>query len=234
LNAVRIQGVIPPGVSLNAALTMLEQEAAKILPKGFTVDYAGESRQLRTEGRKFLGTFVLSFILIYLVLAAQFESFRDPFIILAGSVPLALAGALMFPFLGATSLNIYSQIGLITLVGLVAKNGILIVEFANKLQEQGREKLKAVIEAASTRLRPILMTTAATVMGHLPLVFATGPGAGARNSIGITLVSGMIIGSVFTLFFVPAIYVLVAKTHKKIDEVEGAEERGPELVEVAV
>jgi multidrug efflux pump len=140
----------------------------------------------------------------------------------------------MFPFLGATSLNIYSQIGLITLVGLVAKNGILIVEFANKLQEQGREKLKAVIEAASTRLRPILMTTAATVMGHLPLVFATGPGAGARNSIGITLVSGMIIGSVFTLFFVPAIYVLVAKTHKKIDEVEGAEERGPELVEVAV
>jgi multidrug efflux pump len=234
LNAVRIQGVIPPGVSLNAALTMLEQEAAKILPKGFTVDYAGESRQLRTEGRKFLGTFVLSFILIYLVLAAQFESFRDPFIILAGSVPLALAGALMFPFLGATSLNIYSQIGLITLVGLVAKNGILIVEFANKLQEQGREKLKAVIEAASTRLRPILMTTAATVMGHLPLVFASGPGAGARNSIGITLVSGMIIGSVFTLFFVPAIYVLVAKTHKKIDEVEGAEERGPELVEVAV
>jgi multidrug efflux pump len=234
LNAVRIQGVIPPGVSLDTALKMLEAEAAKILPKGFTVDYAGESRQLRTEGRKFLGTFVLSFILIYLVLAAQFESFRDPFIILAGSVPLALAGALMFPFLGATSLNIYSQIGLITLVGLVAKNGILIVEFANKLQEQGREKLKAVIEAATTRLRPILMTTAATVMGHLPLVFASGPGAGARNSIGITLVSGMIIGSVFTLFFVPAIYVLVARTHKKIGEVEGTEERGPELVEVAV
>jgi multidrug efflux pump len=234
LNAVRIQGVIPPGVSLDTALKMLEAEAAKILPKGFTVDYAGESRQLRTEGRKFLGTFVLSFILIYLVLAAQFESFRDPFIILAGSVPLALAGALMFPFLGFTSLNIYSQIGLITLVGLVAKNGILIVEFANKLQEQGREKLKAVIEAASTRLRPILMTTAATVMGHLPLVFASGPGAGARNSIGITLVSGMIIGSVFTLFFVPAIYVLVARTHKKIGEVEGTEERGPELVEVAV
>jgi multidrug efflux pump len=235
LNAVRIQGVIPPGVSLNAALTMLENEAKKVLPKGFTIDYAGESRQLRTEGRKFLGTFLLSGILIYLVLAAQFESFRDPFIILAGSVPLALSGALLFPFLGATTLNIYSQIGLITLVGLVAKNGILIVEFANNLQERGREKLKAVIEAASTRLRPILMTTAATVMGHLPLVFASGPGAGARNSIGITLVSGMIIGSVFTLFFVPAIYVLVARTHKKAESAEeSAKETGPELVEVAV
>jgi len=233
LNAVRIQGVIPPGVSLNAALNVLETEAAKILPKGFTVDYAGESRQLRTEGRKFLGTFLLSGILIYLVLAAQFESFRDPFIILAGSVPLALSGALLFPFLGATTLNIYSQIGLITLVGLVAKNGILIVEFANKLQEQGRDKLHAVIEAATTRLRPILMTTAATVMGHMPLVFARGPGAGARNSIGITLVSGMIIGSVFTLFFVPAIYMLVARTHRKVESAEEGSE-APELVEVAV
>jgi multidrug efflux pump len=235
LNAVRIQGVISPGVSLDAALTMLEDEAKKILPKGFTIDYAGESRQLRTEGSKFLGTFLLSGILIYLVLAAQFESFRDPFIILAGSVPLALSGALMFPFLGATTLNIYSQIGLITLVGLVAKNGILIVEFANSLQEQGRDKLSAVIEAASTRLRPILMTTAATVMGHLPLVFASGPGAGARNSIGITLVSGMIIGSVFTLFFVPAIYVLVARTRRKVASAEeNPEESAPELVEVAV
>src|SRR3989475_10993415 len=224
LNAVRIQGVIPPGVSLNTALTMLENEAKKVLPKGFTIDYAGESRQLRTEGKKFLGTFLLSGILIYLVLAAQFESFRDPFIILAGSVPLALSGALLFPFLGATTLNIYSQIGLITLVGLVAKNGILIVEFANNLQEQGREKLKAVIEAASTRLRPILMTTAATVMGHLPLVFASGPGAGARNSIGIMLVTGMIIGTCFTLFVVPSIYVLVARTHKRagFDEAEAA------------
>ena len=235
LNAVRIQGVIPPGVSLNTALTLLETEAARILPKGFTLDYAGESRQLRKEGGKFLGTFLLSAILIYLVLAAQFESFRDPFIILAGSVPLALSGALLFPFLGATTLNIYSQIGLITLVGLVAKNGILIVEFANNLQEQGRDKLHAVIEAASTRLRPILMTTAATVMGHMPLVFAKGPGAGARNSIGITLVSGMIIGSVFTLFFVPAIYVLVARKRTKAETFEeNGEKAAPELVEVAV
>jgi multidrug efflux pump len=212
LNAVRIQGVIPPGVPLDKALRMLEDEAKAILPQGFTVDYAGESRQLRVEGSKFLGTFLLSGILIYLVLAAQFESFRDPFIILAGSVPLAISGALLFSFLGLTTLNIYSQVGLITLVGLVSKNGILIVEFANELQERGAAKLTAIIEAAGTRLRPILMTTAATVIGHFPLVLAKGPGAGARNSIGIMLVSGMIIGTAFTLFVVPSIYMLVAKT----------------------
>jgi multidrug efflux pump len=220
LNAVTIQGAIPPNVSLDAALTFLETEAKKLLPQGFGVDYAGESRQLRTEGGKFLGLFTLSAILIYLVLAAQFESFRDPFIILFGSVPLAISGALMFSFLGFTSLNIYSQVGLITLVGLVSKNGILIVEFANHLQERGRDKLQAVIEAAGTRLRPILMTTAATVMGHLPLVFAKGPGAGARNSIGIMLVSGMIIGTGFTLFVVPAIYVLVARRHAAESAIE--------------
>jgi multidrug efflux pump len=231
LNAVRIQGVIPQGVSLDKALKMLESEAAAILPKGFTVDYAGESRQLRTEGGKFLFTFMLSGILIYLVLAAQFESFRDPFIILAGSVPLAVSGALLFSFLGLTTLNIYSQVGLITLVGLIAKNGILIVEFANKTQEKGVDKLHAVIEAAQTRLRPILMTTAATVMGHLPLVFAKGPGAGARNSIGIMLVTGMIIGTVFTLFVVPSIYVLVAKTHKAT---KGAETAGVEPEEAGL
>ncbi len=218
LNAVRIQGVIPPPVPLDKALTFLEDQA-KQLPQGFTVDYAGESRQLRVEGSKFLGTFLLSGVLIYLVLAAQFESFRDPFIILAGSVPLAISGALMFSFLGFTTLNIYSQVGLITLVGLVSKNGILIVQFANHLQEQGRDKLHAVTEAASIRLRPILMTTAATVFGHLPLVFATGPGAGARNSIGIMLVSGMIIGTCFTLFVVPSIYMLVAKRHERLESI---------------
>jgi len=220
LNAVRVQGVIPPSVPLDKALTYLENQAHNILPQGFTVDYAGESRQLRVEGSKFLGTFFLSVVLIYLVLAAQFESFRDPFVILAGSVPLALSGALMFSFLGLTTLNIYSQVGLITLVGLIAKNGILIVEFANHLQEIGRSKLDAIIEAAGTRLRPILMTTAATVFGHLPLVFATGPGAGARNSIGIMLVSGMIIGTAFTLFVVPSIYMLVARTHAPISIME--------------
>jgi len=235
LNAVRIQGVIPPPVPLDQALRFLEDEAKKILPQGFTVDYAGESRQLRVEGSKFLGTFLLSAVLIYLVLAAQFESFRDPFIVLAGSVPLAISGALMFSFLGFTSLNIYSQVGLITLVGLVSKNGILIVEFANHLQEQGRDKLAAVIEAAQTRLRPILMTTAATVVGHFPLVLAKGPGAGARNSIGIMLVSGMIIGTVFTLFVVPSIYMLVARKHValSIEQREGSGEI-PELAGAAV
>jgi multidrug efflux pump len=212
LNAVRIQGVIPPPVPLDQALGFLENEARNMLPQGFTIDYAGESRQLRTEGGRFLGVFLLSAILIYLVLAAQFESFRDPFIVLAGSVPLAVSGALLFSFLGQTTLNIYSQVGLITLVGLVSKNGILIVQFANHLQETGLDKLRAVSEAASTRLRPILMTTAATVVGHFPLVLATGPGAGARNSIGIMLVSGMVIGTVFTLFVVPSIYMLVART----------------------
>jgi multidrug efflux pump len=211
LNAVRVQGVVPPPVPLDQALTFLENEASALLPQGFTIDYAGESRQLRTEGGKFLGTFLLSAILIYLVLSAQFESFRDPFIILAGSVPLAVSGALLFSFLGLTTLNIYSQVGLITLVGLVSKNGILIVEFANHLQERGKDKLDAIIEAAGTRLRPILMTTAATVVGHFPLVIATGPGAGARNSIGIMLVSGMIIGTSFTLFVVPSIYMLIAR-----------------------
>ncbi len=233
LNAVRIQGVIPPHISLDRALSFVEGEARAILPKGFSIDYAGESRQLRTEGSRFLGTFLLSAILIYLVLAAQFESFRDPFIILAGSVPLAISGALLFSFLGLTTLNIYSQVGLITLVGLVSKNGILIVEFANHLQETGRDKIRAVVEAASTRLRPILMTTAATVVGHFPLILATGPGAGARNSIGIMLVSGMIIGTVFTLFVVPSIYVLVARTHRAAEaEEEEIEPVLPELEEM--
>jgi multidrug efflux pump len=232
LNAVRLQGVT--FLPLDQALGFLETEARKILPAGYKLDYAGESRQLRTEGGRFLGVFLLSAILIFLVLAAQFESFRDPFVILAGSAPLALSGSLMFMFLGFTSLNIYSQVGLITLIGLIAKNGILIVEFANHLQQTGLDKVRAVIEAATTRLRPILMTTAATVFGHLPLVFARGPGAGARNSIGIALVSGMIIGTAFTLFVVPAIYTLVAKVHRREDEVyeadlRAADEATPDL-----
>src|SRR2546423_810390 len=233
LNAVTIQGVIPPNVPLDKALRFLEDEAKTILPQGFTVDYAGESRQLRVEGSKFLGTFLLSAILIYLVLAAQFESFRDPFIILVGSVPLAISGALMFSFLGLTTLNIYSEVGLITLVGLIAKNGILIVEFANHLQETGLSKIEAITEAAATRLRPILMTTAATVFGHLPLVFASGPGAGARNSIGIMLVSGMIIGTAFTLFVVPSIYMLGAKRHGALEELQEPEAL-PEVAGMAV
>jgi len=203
------------GATTDDALKVLEQEAAKILPKGYTIDYTGESRQLRKEGDSFLTTLALAAILIYLVLAAQFESFRDPLIILMGSVPLGLTGALAVTFLGKTTINAYSYVGLVTLVGLVCKNGILIVEFANKLQEAGQEKFHAIIEAAATRLRPILMTSVATVAGHTPLILAQGPGAGARNSIGWVLVTGMIIGTCLTLFVLPAVYMLIAKDHTK-------------------
>lgn len=222
LNAVKLSGVaIRP---LDQALRFLEDEAAKIMPPGFVVDYTGESRQLRAEGSKFLPSLILALLLIFLVLAAQFNSFRDPFIILVGSVPLALFGALLFTFLKmpspnvpfwtdgwTTTLNIYSQVGLVTLVGLIAKNGILIVEFANRRQLEGLSKLEAVRDAARVRLRPVLMTTIATVVGHFPLVLVTGAGAAARNSIGLVLVGGMAIGTLFTLFIVPALYMLMAR-----------------------
>jgi multidrug efflux pump len=226
LNAVTISGL--SGLPIDQALRMLEDEAAKILPKGYTIDYTGESRQLRVEGDKFLPAFGLAVVLIFLVLAAQFNSFRDPLIILLGSVPLAMFGALIFTFLKmpgqgtpfftesfTTTMNIYSQVGLVTLVGLIAKNAILIVEFANKLQQQGYDKITAISEASRIRLRPVLMTTIATVAGHLPLVFVTGAGAKARNSIGLVLVGGMTIGTIFTLFIVPSLYVLIAKTHNE-------------------
>ena len=218
LNSAKIQGAIPPGVTIDSALKVLETEAAKILPTGYNTDYAGESRQLRKEQSSMTSTIFLSIILIYLVLAAQFESFRDPLIVLLGSVPLALAGSLIFVFLDFTSLNIYSQVGLVTLIGLIAKNGILIVEFANVLRENGVDKFEAVVESASTRFRPILMTTTATVVGHFPLILASGAGAGSRNSIGIVLVSGMIIGTLFTLFFVPSIYTFIVKDIKLDDK----------------
>ncbi|WKZ57771.1 MAG: efflux RND transporter permease subunit [Bdellovibrionota bacterium] len=231
LNAAKIQGAPRPGASIDQALSFLEAEAARILPPGFFVDYAGESRQLRTEGNALLGTLAMAFVVIFLVLAAQFESFRDPFIILCGSVPLALAGALLFPFLDLTSINIYSQVGLITLVGLVSKNGILIVEFANQLQEKGHDKLTAIQEAAVTRFRPVLMTSVATVVGHFPLILASGAGAGARNSIGTVLVGGMTIGTVFTLFVVPSIYMLLARDYS--DSKEEATKSIPTIQAVA-
>ncbi len=226
LNAVKISGVaVRP---LDEALSFLEGEAGKILPKGYVLDYTGESRQLRTEGNKFIQAFGLAVILIFLVLSAQFNSFRDPFIILAGSVPLAMFGAMIFTFLKipdpnvpfwtngwTTTMNIYSQVGLVTLVGLVAKNGILIVEFSNKLQEKGHTKREAVYEAAMTRLRPILMTTGATIAGHFPLILVTGAGAAARNSIGLVLVGGMALGTLFTLFIIPSIYMLIAKDQSR-------------------
>jgi len=232
LNAVTISGVAMR--PLDQALKFLEEEAAKILPKGYVIDYTGESRQLRTEGNKFLPAFGLAVVMIFLVLAAQFNSFRDPFVILAGSVPLALFGALIFTFLKipdpntpfwtngwTTTMNIYSQVGLVTLVGLVSKNGILIVEFANQLQRQGRAKIDAVREAAMTRLRPILMTSGATIAGHFPLVLVSGAGAEARNSIGLVLVGGMAVGTFFTLFVIPSIYMLVARERARGGEGDG-------------
>jgi multidrug efflux pump len=224
LNSVALSGV--PTQSLDTVLKFLEDEAHKILPKGYVLDYTGESRQLRTEGSKFLAAFMLAVVLIFLVLAAQFNSFRDPFIILLGSVPLAMFGALLFTFLKmpfgqfftegwTTTLNIYSQVGLVTLVGLVSKNGILIVQFANELQRQGSTKLAAVAQAARIRLRPIMMTSVATVAGHFPLTLVTGAGAAARNSIGLVLVGGMTIGTIFTLFIVPSLYMLIAKEHRE-------------------
>jgi multidrug efflux pump len=228
LNAVKISGVATRG--LEQGLRVLEDKARAILPQGYRFDYTGESRQLRQEGGKFLPAMGLALLLIFLVLAAQFNSFRDPFVILAGSVPLAMFGALIFTFLKfsgppgmsfaltegwTTTLNIYSQVGLVTLVGLVAKNGILIVEFANVQQEKGLSKIDAVREAARTRLRPILMTTVATVAGHFPLTLVTGAGAVARNSIGVVLVGGMAIGTLFTLLVIPSLYVLIAKDHSK-------------------
>ena len=224
LNAVKLQGMSM--LPLDQALKLLEDEAAKMLPKGYTIGYTGESRQLRVEGSKFLPMLLLSGVLIFLVLAAQFNSFRDPFIIILGSVPLALFGALVFCFLKmpgqgtpfftngwTTTLNIYSQVGLVTLVGLVSKNGILIVQFANELQRTGMSKLQAVREAALVRLRPVLMTSVATVAGHFPLTLVTGAGAAARNSIGIVVVAGMALGTVFTLLVIPSIYMLLAKQH---------------------
>jgi multidrug efflux pump len=228
LNAVKISGVAPR--SLDEGLKVLETTAERLLPPGSRFDYTGESRQLRHEGGKFLPAMGLAILLIFLVLSAQFNSFRDPIVVLAGSVPLAMFGAMLFTFLKfsgppgmkfaltegwTTTLNIYSQVGLVTLVGLIAKNGILVVQFANLEQARGLSKVAAVQAAAETRLRPILMTTIATVAGHFPLTLVTGAGAAARNSIGIVLVGGMAIGTIFTLFVVPSVYVLVAKDHRK-------------------
>jgi multidrug efflux pump len=212
-NAVRVFGGVKPGVTKEEGLRVLENAAAGAAGPAVTLDYAGESRQIRREAGTLPLTLAFAVVLIYLVLAAQFQSFRDPLIVLLGSVPLAISGALVFSFLNLTTINIYSQVGLITLVGLIAKNGILIVQFANTLQTRGVAKLAAIREASLTRLRPVLMTTAATVFGHLPLVFVTGPGSEARNSIGTVLVTGMIIGTIFTLFVVPVFYSLLAANH---------------------
>jgi len=202
-----------PAYTKEQGLSAIEEAAAEILPPGYVVDYAGESRQIRQEGNTLFGALGMSLAFVFLVLVVLFNRFRDPLVVLLGSVPLALAGALMFTFLGWTTLNIYSQIGLITLIGLVTKNGILIVEFANQLQRDGLSKFEAIRQGASVRLRPVLMTTGATVIGHFPLVLVTGAGAEARNSIGIILVAGMLLGTLFTLLILPSMYLALASKH---------------------
>jgi multidrug efflux pump len=209
LNSVTISGVPRPGVTLGEALEVLEAAARDAMPAGYSVDYSGQSRQLKTEGTQLTVAFFFALIVIYLVLAAQFESFRDPIIMLV-TVPMSICGAMIFVSLGLTTINIYTQVGLVTLIGVISKHGILIVEFANRLREQGRTKREAIEEAAAIRLRPVLMTTAALVMAMVPLLIASGPGAAARFSMGLVIATGMTIGTAFTLFVVPCVYLYLA------------------------
>jgi multidrug efflux pump len=218
LNAATLSGVPMPGVSTGDALTSLQEIGERLLPEGYFLDYGGPTRQFINESSGFLVTFAFALIIIYLALAALFESFRDPVIILV-SVPMSIAGALLFICIGigGVSINIYTQVGLVTLMGLISKHGILIVEFANELQLAGKNKLEAVEEAVSIRLRPILMTTAAMVFGVLPLIIASGAGAAARFNIGLVIFTGISIGTLFTLFVVPAVYLVLATDHQAVE-----------------
>ncbi|MBI2786381.1 MAG: efflux RND transporter permease subunit, partial [Legionella longbeachae] len=218
LNSATIQAVMMPGKTLGEGLQFLQNEANNILPKGFSYDYAGESRQFIQEGSALVFAFIFAIIIIFLVLSAQYESFRDPLIVLI-SVPMSICGALIPLNLGLASINIYTQVGLITLIGLISKHGILIVDFANHLQrEKNLDKRAAVEEAAGIRLRPILMTTAAMVFGVLPLLIASGAGAVSRFDIGLVIATGLLIGTCFTLFVVPTMYTYIAEDHRKRTE----------------
>lgn len=211
LNSAGIEGVLMPGVTMEQGLKFLQQQAKELFPQGYTFDYAGQSRQFVKEGTALIGTFFFALIIIYLVLAAQFESFRDPFIILI-SVPMSICGALIPLNLGLATINIYTQVGLITLIGLISKHGILMTDFANQLRiKEGLSIRDAIQKAAAIRLRPILMTTAAMVLGVLPLLAATGAGSRSRFDIGLVIATGMSIGTLFTLFVVPNMYLLIAR-----------------------
>lgn len=214
LNSATISGVPAPGVTLGQALDTMDSLAKEVLPGDYSIDYAGESRQYKQESSALAVTFLFAMIIIFLALAALFESFRDPIIVLV-SVPMSICGAMIFISLGVggASLNIYTEVGLVTLIGLISKHGILIVQFANDLQRQGKGKREAVESAAAIRLRPILMTTAAMVFGVLPMVMATGAGAAGRFNMGLVIMSGLSIGTLFTLFVVPAMYMLLAAEH---------------------
>jgi multidrug efflux pump len=243
-NSATISGVMFPGVTMGQALTTLKDIAKRDLPEGYSFDYAGQSRQFAQESGGFILTFLFAIIIIFLTLAAQFESFRDPLIILV-SVPMSIAGALFFISLDSTSpmaikafpsivqhifnfvglggigkasINIYTQVGLVTLMGLISKHGILITEFANNLQIAGKSKHDAIIEAAAVRLRPILMTTAAMVLGVVPLIMATGAGALSRFNMGLVIATGLAIGTLFTLFVVPAVYMVIGTDHHAADK----------------
>ena len=214
LNSATIQGVIAPSVSLGQALQFMRDTLNQVAPSGYTADYAGQSRQFVQESGGFLFTMLFAIIIVFLALSAQFESFRDPIVILV-SVPMATFGALLFINLGLATLNIYTEVGLVTLIGLISKHGILIVQFANDAQKlHGMSKREAIEEAASVRLRPILMTTAAMVLGVLPLVFAGGAGAAGRHAIGLVVFTGLSIGTLFTLFVVPAMYLILGTDHR--------------------
>jgi multidrug efflux pump len=211
LNSVTISGV--SGAAQGDVLDFMRTTVKETAPTGYTVDYAGQSRQFMQESGGFLLTMFFAVIIVFLVLAAQFESFRDPVVILV-SVPLALFGAMIFIFLGFASINIYTEVGLVTLMGLISKHGILIVQVANSLRKTGKSKGEAIEEAAGIRLRPILMTTAAMVFGVLPLVLASGAGAAGRYAMGLVIFTGMSIGTMFTLFVVPAMYMFLASEHQ--------------------
>jgi multidrug efflux pump len=233
LNSATLQGVPFPGHTLGEAIGFLQHKAKELLPEGYSVDYQGESRQFVQEGNTLIVTFVFALIVIFLVLAAQFESFRDPFIILI-ALPTSMFGALLplniLGVAGAASMNIYSQIGLVTLIGLISKHGILMVEFANRLQEQeGFGRREAIERAAAVRLRPILMTTAAMVVGMVPLIVAEGAGAKSRFAIGIVIAAGMSIGTIFTLFVTPAIYTLIARDHNRSKQQRQPESEVPPI-----
>jgi len=225
LNSATLSGVASPGLSAAETLDYLRSVAARTLPSGYTIDYAGPSRQFVQESTGVIGTFGFAIVIAFLTLAALYESFRDPLVILI-SVPLSILGALVFIALGVhgASLNIYTQVGLVTLIGLISKHGILIVEFANGLQEQGKSKREAIEEACGIRLRPILMTTAAMVLGVIPLIIASGAGAVSRFNMGLVIASGLSIGTLFTLFVVPAVYMLFAADHSKHADLAGATE----------
>ncbi|MCP5208189.1 MAG: efflux RND transporter permease subunit [Hahellaceae bacterium] len=226
LNSLKLQGVVAPGVAAGDAMTFMQKTATETLPQGFSYDYTGATRQLASQGNALMVTFFLSLLVIYLVLAAQFESWRDPFIILV-SVPMSVAGAMAFIVLGFATMNIYTQVGLITLIGVVAKNGILIVEFANELQKrQGLSKREAVVNAAAIRLRPIIMTSLALIFAMVPLLIAAGPGAESRFAIGLTIATGLGIGTLFTVFVLPAFYILLGRQHNQDKDIPDEVDEG--------